>query len=76
VVSIKNIEIDRFTVAAKSPSPYSVNAFRYDEEGELDAELSRQVTERWDNDAGLCGLDRCCKLTVACREERRQIGIS
>jgi hypothetical protein len=69
VVSIKNIEIDRLTVAAKSTSPFSVNNFHDEEEAVLDDELSH-ITDRWDDDSELCGLDRCCELTVAPRRKK------
>ncbi|KAL5647981.1 hypothetical protein ACJX0J_042336, partial [Zea mays] len=58
VVSIKNIEIDRLTDAAKSPPLNRVNSFNNDEETEVDAELS-QISENWDDEAGLGALDRC-----------------
>jgi hypothetical protein len=43
VVSIKNIEIDRLTVAAKSTLPCSVNTFHDAEEAELDDESSHII---------------------------------
>jgi hypothetical protein len=69
VVSIKNIEIDRLTVAAKSPPLNRVNSFNNVEEAEVDVELS-QISENWDDEAGLGALDRCCELTVAPRRKK------
>ncbi|PWZ46336.1 hypothetical protein Zm00014a_024682 [Zea mays] len=69
VVSIKNIELDRLTVAAKSTSPFNANTFNNEEDNALDDELSH-IAERWDEDSELCGLDRCCELTVAPRRKK------
>ncbi|KAL5647508.1 hypothetical protein ACJX0J_041863, partial [Zea mays] len=69
VVSIKNIEIDRLTVAAKSTSPFTANTFNDEEDNVLDDELSH-IAERWDEDSELCGLDQCCELTVAPRRKK------
>jgi hypothetical protein len=69
VVAIKNIEIDRLTIAAKSSSPYSADNFNGDEEAKLDDELSH-ITDRWDDDVGLCGLDQCYEHTVAPRRKK------
>jgi hypothetical protein len=74
VVSIKNIEIDRLTVATKSTLPFSVNNFHDEEEVVLDDELSH-ITDSWDDDSELCGLDRCCELTVAPRRKKATMTI-
>jgi hypothetical protein len=66
VVAIKNIEIDRLTVA---PSSYSRNPLIDAEEAEFDVMLSH-ISDRWDDESELSTLDRCCELTFApCRKK-------
>ena len=57
VASIKNIEVDRLTVAPKPPSLHSVNTLLDDEEAEVDVVLSH-ISNRWEDDSGLSALDR------------------
>jgi hypothetical protein len=69
VASIKNIEVDRLTVATKPPSLHSVNPLLDDEEAEVDVVLSH-ISNRWEDDSGLSALDRCCELTAAPRKKK------
>uniref|UniRef100_A0A804QC22 Uncharacterized protein n=1 Tax=Zea mays TaxID=4577 RepID=A0A804QC22_MAIZE len=66
VVAIKNIEIDRLTVA---PSSYSRNLLSDAEEAEFDVVLSH-TADRWDDESELTTLDRCCELSVAPRRKK------
>ena len=69
VASIKNIEVDRLTVATKPPSLHSVNPLLDDEEAEVDVVLSH-ISNRWEDDSRLSALDRCCELTAAPRKKK------
>jgi hypothetical protein len=66
VVAIKNIEIDRLTVA---PSSYSRSLLSDAEEAEFDAALSH-TADRWDDESELTTLDKCCELSVAPRRKK------
>ncbi|KAL5661698.1 hypothetical protein ACJX0J_028823, partial [Zea mays] len=66
VVAIKNIEIDRLSVA---PSSYSRNLLSDAEEAEFDAALSH-AADRWDDESELTTLDRFCELSAAPRRKK------
>lgn len=64
IVSIKNIEVNRLTVYAISPSPNRSRILEVDEEDEIDAKLSH-VTKSWDQNTKLIVLNLCHDLSVA-----------
>jgi hypothetical protein len=63
VVSIKNIEIDRLKAAAKSRPHVPSLVLDEDEEDEVDTIISH-VTNCWDENTNLGGLDLCCDLST------------
>jgi hypothetical protein len=60
VVAIKNIEIDRLAVTAKSSYPFNIRTDEEESE-EFDAELSH-ITQSWDDDVVSNGIDLCYNL--------------
>jgi hypothetical protein len=68
VVAIKNIEIDRLAVTAKSSYPFNIRTDEEESE-EFDADLSH-ITQSWDDDVVSNGIDLCYDLNdVPCRKK-------